>query len=59
MSECLFHPDNHATAELGVDDPLAGRINIPICDQCVNAYDELQAEYLRAEAEPEKGERDE
>ena len=48
MTECAFHPDNHATAELGVTDPLVGRVTIPICDDCVDAYDEIQQEYLEA-----------
>jgi len=46
MSECAFHPENHATAELGVTDPLVGRVMIPICDECVNAYDEIQQQHL-------------
>lgn len=50
MTECAFHPENHATAELGVHDPVVDdRIQIPICDECVEAYDEIQAEYLKGE----------
>jgi len=48
MSECAFHPQNHATAELNVRDPVVdGQIAIPICDDCVEQYDKVQARYLK------------
>lgn len=50
MVECAFHPENHSTAELGVMDPVVqDRITIPICDECVEAYDEIQEQYLEDE----------
>jgi len=50
MSECTFHPDEHATAELNVRDPVVDdQIALPICETCVERYDERQAAYLRDE----------
>lgn len=46
--ECTFHPENHATTELNVHDKvLDDQIQIPICDECVKAYDDLQHQYLK------------
>ena len=46
MTECTFCPEEHATAELGVYDPIVGdRIPIPICDGCVESYDDIQEKY--------------
>jgi len=52
MTECAFHPENHSTAELGVSDPLVeDTIRIPICEECVDAYDNLVDKRLREQAE--------
>ena len=52
MTECAFHPEKHATAELGVKDPLVNdRIAIPICDDCVDSYDKIQKQYLKEQNE--------
>ena len=48
FSRIWEHPQTNVKVIYNIEDPVVGdRIQIPICDECVDAYDKVQAQYLR------------